>query len=182
MNVAELIVEETKELGDISRLQVAPELAELLSILAHACRPRFAVEVGTFTGLSSLKIAEALPEEGRLLCCDISDRYTAPARRYWHMAGVGDRVDLVVGRADETLSRLDRQVDFAFIDILQPRPIYDLIVPWLSPNGLIVMDNLFSDDLDPTFPTDLKADPRVTVITVDVGGRVAIIQPVGPSE
>ena len=71
MNVAELIVEETKELGDISRLQVAPELAELLSILAHACRPRFAVEVGTFTGLSSLKIAEALPEEGRLLCCDI---------------------------------------------------------------------------------------------------------------
>ena len=61
MNVAELIVEETKELGDISRLQVAPELAELLSILAHACRPRFAVEVGTFTGLSSLFFRHPVP-------------------------------------------------------------------------------------------------------------------------
>ena len=95
------------------------------------------------------------------------------------MAGVGDRVELVVAPAEETLSQLDEQVDFAFIDILQPRTVCDLLFPWLSPNGLIVVDNLSYETADTAFLADLKADFQIKTVTVNIGGGVAIIQPVG---
>jgi len=176
MSVAEALIEETRELGDYSGLQVAPDLATLLSILTHACQPRFAVEVGTFTGLSSLAIAEALPQGGRLLCCDPSARYTAMARRYWHMAGVGDRVELAVAPAEETLAQLDEQVDFAFIDILQPRAVYDLLLPRLTPHGLIAVDNMTYETSDRGFVDYVKADEAVESVLLTLGGGLVLIR------
>lgn len=174
MSVAEALVKETRELGDISGLQVAPDLAALLSILTHVCQPRFAVEAGTFTGLSSLAIAEALPEGGRLLCCDPSAGYTAMARRYWHKAGVGDRVELVVAPAEETLAHLDEQVDLAFIDILHPRAVYDLLLPRLAPHGLIAVDNMTHETRG--FVDYVKADEAVESVLLALGGGVLLIR------
>jgi caffeoyl-CoA O-methyltransferase len=167
-------VKETKELGYISDLQVAPDLATLLSILTHTCQPRFAVEVGTITGLSSLAIAEALPEGGRLLCCDPSEQYTAMARRYWHMAGVGDRVELAVAPAEETLAHLDEQVDFAFIDILHPRAVYDLLLTRLAPHGLIAVDNMTCETRG--FVDYVKADEAVESVLLTLGGGLVLIR------
>ena len=84
----------TRELGGVARMQVARDQGALLSMLVSAVRPRLAVEVGTFTGTSSLAIARALPDGGRLLCCDVSEEWTAIARRHWEAAGVSDRIDL----------------------------------------------------------------------------------------
>ena len=167
-------MKETKELGYISDLQVAPDLATLLSILTHVCQPRFAVDVGTFTGLSSLAIAEALPEGGRLLCCDPSEQYTAVARRYWHKAGVGDRVELAVAPAEEALAHLDEQVDFAFIDILHPRAVYDLLLPRLAPHGLIAVDNMTCESRG--FVDYVKADEAVESVLLTLGGGLVLIR------
>ena len=176
ISVAEALIEETKKLGGISGLQVAPDLATLLSILTHACQPRFAVEVGTFTGLSSLAIAEALPEGGRLLCCDPDPKHTAMARRYWHRAGVGDRVELVVAPAEETLPLLDEQVDFAFIDILHPRAVYDLLLPRLAPHGLIAVDNVMYETGDTGFVDYVEADETVESVLLVLGGGLTLIR------
>jgi caffeoyl-CoA O-methyltransferase len=174
------LIQETQELGQIAHLQVAPELGTLLSVLVRTAQPRFAVEVGTFTGYSSLAIARALPENGRLLCCDTHPEWTAVARRFWHKAGVGDRVELVTGPAIETLSGLnDEPIDFAFIDVLHLRSYYEALLLRLSPHGLIVMDNLSYETPDPTFRTDLMVDPRIEVVTLDIGGGAAIAQKVG---
>jgi len=175
MSVAEALVKETRGLGGIAcRLQVAPDLATLLSILTHVCQPRFAVDVGTFTGLSSLAIAEALPEGGRLLCCDPSEQYTAIARRYWHMAGVSDWVELVVAPAEETLAHLDEQVDLAFIDILHPQVVYDLLLPRLAAHGLIAVDNMTHESRG--FVDYVKADEAVESVLLTLGGGLLLIR------
>ena len=116
--VDESLSEATRELGGVARMQVAWDQGLFLSMLVSALRPRLAVEVGTFTGASSLAIARALPDGGRLLCCDVSEEWTAIARRHWKAGGVSDRIDLVIAPAIKTLRALpdDTPVDLAFID------------------------------------------------------------------
>src|SRR5262245_4979934 len=101
--MAELIAETESALPAQAGMQVAPEQAAFLTFLAKLLSARQAVEVGTFTGLSSLAIARGLPADGRLVCLDISDEYTSIARRYWQRAGVADRIELRLGPAAETL-------------------------------------------------------------------------------
>ena len=136
----------TRELGGVARMQVARDQGAFLSMLVSAVRPRLAVEVGTFTGTSSLAIARALPDGGRLLCCDVSEEWTAIARRHWEAAGVSDRIDLVIAPAIQTLRALadDTQVDFAFIDADKTGYLayYEELVPRLSDHGLLVVDNV----------------------------------------
>jgi len=139
------LIAETAELGEISRMQLGVDQAAFLGFMVGLLNARFVVEVGTFTGLSSLAMARALPEDGRILCCDISDELTSMARRYWERAGVSDRIDLILAPAAQTLGQLDQAVDLAFIDADKQGYIsyYEALVPMLSPGGVIIADNVF---------------------------------------
>ncbi|MFI5170179.1 MAG: O-methyltransferase [Vicinamibacterales bacterium] len=141
--------EETARLGDSAVMQVAPEQGSFLRLLVAAIGARSAIEVGTFTGLSSLSIARGLPKGGRLLCLDVSDEWTAIARRAWARAGVADRIELRIAPAAETLRALPDEptFDFGFIDAdKKSYPIYwDEIVRRLRPGGLIAVDNVLWD-------------------------------------
>jgi len=187
------LTEATVALGPWARMQVADDQAALLSTLVAAIRPSLAVEVGTFTGSSSLAIARALPPEGRLLCCDVSDEWTAIARRYWEAAGVDDRIDLVIAPALETLRKLpnDAVVDFAFIDADKGGypAYYEELVPRLSPHGILAIDNVLWSGrvLDPNADDDdtmalrllndrVVADDRVEVVMLSVGDGLTLVR------
>src|SRR5690606_5846127 len=136
----------TAELGDIARMQVAPEQGALLELLVRMLGARQAVEVGTFTGYSALCVARGLAPGGRLLCCDVSEEWTAIARDAWRRAGVADRIDLRIGPALETLARLPDEptIDFAFIDADKRGYLdyYEALVRRLRPGGLLAIDNV----------------------------------------
>ncbi|MBB5111574.1 O-methyltransferase [Micromonospora echinospora] len=147
--VRELAEETRAALPAEAVMQVAPEQAAFLTFLTRLLGVRQAVEVGTFTGLSSLAIARGLAEGGRLTCFDISEEYTGVARRYWERAGVQDRIELRIGPAAETLRELrrERYLDFAFIDADKVGyPIYwDELVPRMRPGAVIAVDNTLRD-------------------------------------
>ena len=138
--------EETVTLGDDARMQISEEQGQFLYILAQLIGARRAIEVGTFTGYSALCVARALPEDGKLLCLDIDDEWTSIARKYWELAGVADKVELCLGPAIETLDKLDPDTsfDFAFIDAdkTEYNSYYELVLPHIRPNGLILFDNM----------------------------------------
>ena len=192
-DVQQSLIGATAALGPLARMQVAPDQAAFLAVLVAAVRPSFAVEVGTFTGFSSLAIARALPAGGRLLCCDVSTEWTDIARRHWAMAGVDDRIDLVVAPALETLRALptDQHVDFAFLDADKTGYLayYEEIVPRLSPHALIAVDNVLwsgrvldagANDADTValraFNDHVIADDRVTSVLLSVGDGVNLIR------
>ena len=137
---------ETAKLGWISAMQIAAEQGTLMGLLAAAIGARSAVEVGTFTGYSSLCVARALPADGRLLCCDVNAEWTAIARRYWERAGVANKITLRLGPAVETLKALpaSHTFDFAFIDADKSNYLvyYEEILKRLRPSGLILLDNV----------------------------------------
>ncbi len=140
------LIEETQKLGGISMMQIAPEQGAFMTLLARTIGARYALEVGTFTGYSALCIARALPDAGRLICCDVSEEWTAIARRYWEKAGVSEKIDLRIAPALDTLRALPQQpqLDFAFIDADKPGYIayYEEIQKRLRPGGLILVDNV----------------------------------------
>jgi caffeoyl-CoA O-methyltransferase len=192
-DVQQSLIGATAALGPLARMQVAPDQAAFLAVLVAAVRPSFAVEVGTFTGFSSLAIARALPAGGRLLCCDVSTEWTDIARRHWAMAGVDDRIDLVVAPALETLRALptNQHVDFAFLDADKTGYLayYEELVPRLSPHALIAVDNVLwsgrvldagANDADTValraFNDHVIADDRVTSVLLSVGDGVNLIR------
>ncbi|MFT6549100.1 MAG: caffeoyl-CoA O-methyltransferase [Acidimicrobiales bacterium] len=185
--------ETTGELGGVARMQVARDQGMFLSMLVSAVRPQLAIEIGTFTGTSSLAIARALPDGGRLLCCDVSEEWTAIARRHWEAAGVSDRIDLVIAPAIQTLRALpdDTPVDFAFIDADKTGYLayYEELVPRLSDHGLLVVDNVLwsgrvmdpsADDDDTValreFNARVVADDRVDVVMLSIGDGVSVVR------
>lgn len=137
---------ETAALGRAAGMQIGPDQGQLLTFLARVIGARRAVEVGTFTGYSSLCIARGLTAEGRLLCCDVSEEWTAVARRAWARAGVDDRIDLRLGPALDTLRSLpgDQDVDLAFIDADKGGYVdyWHELVPRVRPGGLLLADNV----------------------------------------
>ncbi len=187
------LIEATSALGPAAAMQIGTSQGALLEVLVGALRPSFAVEIGTFTGYSALAIARGLPPEGRLLCCDVSEEWTAIARDHWQRAGVADRIDLRIGPASDTLASLpeDQQVDFAFIDADKPGYVgyYEALVPRLGPGGLIAVDNTLwsgqvldeADTSDDTvalraFNDHVAADPRTIVALTPVGDGVTFIR------
>jgi caffeoyl-CoA O-methyltransferase len=144
--VVEELREETARLGGSAVMQIAPDQATLLRILVGAIGARWAVEVGTFTGLSALAIARGLTANGRLFCFDVSEEWTAIGRRYWEKAGVADRIELRIGPAAPALRTLPEEpwLDFAFIDAdKRGYPVYwEEIVRRLRPGGLVAVDNV----------------------------------------
>ena len=189
--VQESLIAATAELGGISRMQIAPEQGAFMTLLAQLVDARFAVEVGTFTGYSSICIARGLSEGGRLLCCDVSEEWTAVAREHWVQADVADRIELVIGPAADTLRALpaDPPIDFAFIDADKTgyRTYYDEIVQRLRPGGLVLVDNVLwsgkvVDDTDQSEDTvairsvndHIAADDRMDVVMLPIADGLTI--------
>jgi predicted O-methyltransferase YrrM len=130
------------------RMQIGPDQGALLALLVRLIGARRTLEVGTFTGYSALAVASALPEDGKLIACDVSEEWTAIARRYWLEAGVVGRIELRLGPAAETLAALLRDgagesFDFAFIDADKPSydTYYESCLRLVRPGGLIAIDN-----------------------------------------
>jgi len=130
-------------------MQISAHQGQQIALLARAVGVRFAVEVGTFTGYSALCLAEVLPPDGRLWCCDVSEEWTAIGRRYWQEAGVDGRIELAIGPALKTLDRLLAQglagrLDLAFIDADKTNydAYYKRCLILVRPGGLILLDNV----------------------------------------
>jgi caffeoyl-CoA O-methyltransferase len=184
------LAEEThRELGGRAMMQISHDEGELLTMLVRITGARQAVEVGTFTGYSSICIARGLPDDGHLLCCDVSEEWTAIARRYWERAGVADRIELRIAAAVETLRSLPAEpsLDFAFIDADKTGyPAYvEEILPRLRPGGLMVLDNMLRDGrvLAPENDEDraihelnqaLVGDDRIDVVLLPVRDGVSL--------
>jgi caffeoyl-CoA O-methyltransferase len=144
-DVQQALIERTSELGGISMMQIAPEQGAFMTILTRLLDVKHAIEVGTFTGYSSLCIARGLADGGKLVCCDVSDEWTSIARDYWEQAGVADRIDLRIAPALETIGTLpeDEHLDLVFIDADKENyaNYYDALLPRLRTNGVILVDN-----------------------------------------
>lgn len=142
---AELREETARVVGDLARMQVGTDQAVFLGMLIAATGVTNAIEIGTFTGTSSIAIARALGSKGRLLCCDASREWTDIAKRYWARAGVAERIELRIGPAIETLRSLpgDTLFDFAFIDADKPGydSYYEELLPRMRTGALLLFDN-----------------------------------------
>lgn len=140
--------EETAQLPN-ARMQIAPEQGQFMALLVQLLGARKTLEVGVFTGYSSLCVALALPPQGQLIACDVSEEYTAVARRYWEAAGVADKIDLRLAPALETLDGLlaagqAGTFDFAFIDADKGNydGYYERSLELIRPGGLMAIDNV----------------------------------------
>jgi caffeoyl-CoA O-methyltransferase len=140
---------ETRQATDAAGMQISHDEGDLLMMLARLVGARNAVEVGVFTGYSSICIARGMAPGGRLLACDVSEEWTSIARRYWERAGLTDRIDLRIAPAAETLRALPDEptIDFAFIDAdkVGYPTYYEELVKRMRPGGLIVLDNVLRD-------------------------------------
>ena len=140
--------EETQKMP-LGRMQISPDQGQLMSMLVQLIVPNKIIEVGTFTGYSSLVMALALPENGKIVACDISEKYTSKARLFWKEAGVADKIELRLGNASESLEKmlnegLSGTFDMAFIDADKEnyKIYYEKCLELLRPGGLIMIDNV----------------------------------------
>lgn len=177
-------------------MQITPEQGQLLALLVGVSGARKVLDVGTFTGYSSLSMARALPDSGRLITCDISEKWPSIAAPYWKRAGVADRIELRVGDARQTLAALLEEegpgtFDFAFIDADKANyaAYYEGTLELLRPGGLIVLDNMlfFGRVLDPAaqdadtvavraLNTFLRDDERVDVSLLPIADGVTLVR------
>ena len=138
--------EETAALGAVSSMQIGADQGQLLTLFARMIGARRAVEVGTFTGYSSLCIARGLAPGGTLLCCDVSEEWTAIGRKAWQRAGLADRIEVRIAPALETLRSLPTEpaIDLAFIDADKGGywDYWDELAPRVRPGGLLLADNV----------------------------------------
>ena len=137
---------ETESLGEIARMLISPEQGDFLTLLTRLLGVRCAVEVGTFTGYSSICIARGLAHHGRLFCFDLNPEWAAIARRYWEKDGVSDRINLQLGDAKEALPAWEPSgpIDLAFIDADKPGydAYFEILLPKMRSNGLFIFDNM----------------------------------------
>jgi predicted O-methyltransferase YrrM len=178
----------------MSRMQIAPEQGQFMALLVQLMGARKALEIGVYTGYSALCVAGALPDDGRLVACDISEAWTTVAKDYWREAGVIDKIDLRLAPALATLDELIQagesgSFDFAFIDADKENypAYYERVLELLRPGGLIAIDNtLWSGSvIDPSnrepdtlairaFNAALHADNRVQISLVPIGDGLTL--------
>ena len=170
-------------------MQVSIEQGRFLALMVGLTGARRCIEVGTFTGASSLAVALALPADGTILCCDISDDYTAVARRYWQRAGVADKITLEIGPAVETLrAKISggeaASYDLAFIDADKTNydNYYELCLELLRPGGVVMVDNVLwhGAAADPEADTPDANAIKALNAKIGVDDRVeAVLLPIG---
>ena len=177
-------------------MQISAEQGALMSMLVEVSGARRCIELGTFTGYSSLAVALALPDDGSILCCDVSEEWTSMARRYWAEAGVEKKVELRIGPALDTLDALladgeSGTYDFAFVDadkVSYPH-YYERLVELVRPGGLMLWDNVLWGGavIDPDADDEatrgiraineqLVADQRVSIVMVPIGDGLTILR------
>lgn len=189
--IAELISETQSFLPNEASMQIAPEQAAFMTLLTRMLGVTRAVEVGTFTGLSSISIARGLLPGGSITCFDVSEEYTAIAKRYWRRTGLADRIDLRIGPAAQLLPDLPTEphLDLAFIDAdKMSYPVYWAeLVPRMRPGGVILLDNVLrhgqvvdprSDDLETIamveFNAAVLADDRVESVMLPIADGLTL--------
>jgi predicted O-methyltransferase YrrM len=175
-------------------MQIAPEQGAFLAMLVELMGARRCIEVGTFTGYSSTAVALALPPDGRLVCCDVSEEWTSVASKYWGEAGIADKVDLRIAPAAETLGRLlddgaEETFDLAFVDADKSGydTYYELLLRLVRPGGVIAFDNTLwggkvadphADDADTralrALNAKLAGDERITLCLVPFADGVTL--------
>ncbi|WP_306370703.1 O-methyltransferase [Nocardiopsis sp. CC223A] len=186
------LVEETARLFPAGKgMQIGPEQGTFTTLLTRISGARDAVEVGTFTGYSSLCIARGLPDDGTLLALDVSDEWTSVARRYWERAKVADKITLRLGPALESLRSLpaEPRFDLAFIDADKEGYVgyWEELVPRMRAGGILLADNTLShgrvvDDAETSahvqgirdFNAHLVADDRVTQVLLPIGDGLTL--------
>lgn len=176
-------------------MQICPEQGQFLALLVEAIGARRCLEVGVFTGYSSLAVALALPPDGKIVACDVSEEWTAVARRYWAEAGVAHKIDLRLAPAVETLDRLlatgqAGSFDFAFIDADKPNydGYYERALKLIRAGGLIAIDNVLwgGSVIKPEKDKDentlairalnrkLRDDKRISLSMIPIGDGVTL--------
>ncbi len=164
-------------------MQISPEQGQFMALLVELTGVRRALEVGTFTGYSSLSVALAMPPEGRLTACDVSEEYTSIARRYWARAGVAGKIDLRLAPALNTLDGLlaegrSGSFDLAFIDADKPNYLgyYERCLQLLRPGGLLLIDNVLwgGEVADPAVTDEDTMAIRAVNDRVANDGRVSV--------
>ncbi|HEX9064651.1 MAG TPA: O-methyltransferase [Streptosporangiaceae bacterium] len=189
--LSDLAEETRRRFGDEAGMQIGPDQGMFMQLLGRLTGAASAVEIGTFTGYSSICIARGLAPGGRMLCCDVSDEYTAVAREYWKRAGLDGMIELRIGPAAGTLRALPAgtSFDLAFIDADKTGyPDYwELIVPMIRPGGIILADNTLQSGqvADPSaegasvaaireFNDRVLADERTEVVLLPVGDGLTL--------
>jgi caffeoyl-CoA O-methyltransferase len=183
---------ETENLGEISQMAISPDQATLISLLVALIGAKWAVEVGTFTGTSSISIARYLVPGGKLVCFDQDFKVTSIARRYWIRAGVQDKIDLRLGDAHRLLPHYKPQnlIDFVFIDADKESYdfYYETIIPYVRTGGLILFDNMLrgGEIVHPVAKNTpanraidqlnrkLAADPRVQSVLISMADGLVV--------
>jgi predicted O-methyltransferase YrrM len=185
--------EETARLP-MGMMQIGADQGAFLALLVRLIGARRTLEIGTFTGYSALTVASALPPDGKLIACDVSEEWTSIARRYWREAGIEGRIDLRLGPAAGTLRALlaageAGQFDFAFIDADKSRydTYYELSLELLRPNGLVAIDNVLwggsvlddkKQDADTTalraLNLKVRDDARVDSVLLTIGDGLTL--------
>lgn len=193
-HVARQLRERTASLAQ-AQMQIGPDQAAFLALLVRSTGARRCIEIGTFTGMSALAVAGALPLDGKLICCDISAEWTSIAREYWTRAGVAERIELRLAPALDTLNDLladgaREQFDFAFIDADKTGydAYYEACLQLLRPGGLIALDNMLwsgrvADPNHHDADTDairalnakIHADVRVDASLITLGDGVMLV-------
>jgi caffeoyl-CoA O-methyltransferase len=185
--------EETAKLPS-ANMQIAPEQGQFMALLVQLMGAKKTIEVGVYTGYSALAVALALPHDGQILACDISEEYTAVARRYWQHAKISNKIDLHLAPATETLKQCidegkESTFDFAFIDADKENydKYFDLCFELLRPGGLIAIDNVLwngvvidqqNQDADTcairAFNQQLLSDDRVDISMVPIADGLTL--------
>jgi caffeoyl-CoA O-methyltransferase len=189
---------ETQNLGEISRMAISPDQASLISLLVAVIGAKWAVEVGTFTGTSSISIARHLAPGGKLVCFDQDFKFTSIARRYWIRAGLQDRIDLRLGDAHRLVPhyRPQNPLDFVFIDADKEGYdfYYETILPYMRTGGLILFDNMLRggqvvDPVEKNTPATraidqlnrkLSTDTRVQSVLIPIADGLMLCRKLAP--
>ena len=193
--IAELRSRTEEVAGQMAVMQIGDDQARFMEILARASGARRAIEIGTFTGYSAYAVARGMGPEGRLLCCDVHEEWTAVAREFWERAGVADRIELRLAPAIETLKSLpdEETFDFAFVDADKTGYVdyFRELVPRMRVGGLLLADNTLQGGRVAdgsakdesvvairAFNDAVLAEPRVVAALLPIGDGVTVIQKV----
>lgn len=174
--------EETEATTESPQMSVGPNEGAFLRFLVSLMKPMRVLEIGVFTGWSGIEMARGLPEGGSLLACDVNEETTAVARRYAEEMGVAERIDYRIGDAREILQGLDGPFGLVFIDAWKPDYVdyYELVLPKLAPDGLILADNtlgaLDGNEGIARFNEHVLADERVESVLVPIRDGLTLIR------